>query len=335
MEFWAGGGGLGRSRTAPRSLAAEYASFLSRARQLEELGFDGISAPEHHFMYDGFCPAPLVALAAAAARTERLKLVTGALLLPLHDPLRIAESAALLDTLCGGRLVLGLGMGYRPMEFAGLGADKKTRGRRLIEMVRFLVAAFTEPEVSFTGRFYRYERVRLRPRPRQRPHPPVWLCGGTTLAAARRAGRAGLPYWLATATFEQAQTAIAEYRRAGTEAGHPASALRVAVFKDVCLAATEAEARALRDRLLADFYDEHILGFGYLVDENGNHLYNPPRTHPVYRRFVESIFCGTPDGAVEELRRYAAEGVEAVLVATLQRDLFAREVLPHVRSAHT
>jgi alkanesulfonate monooxygenase SsuD/methylene tetrahydromethanopterin reductase-like flavin-dependent oxidoreductase (luciferase family) len=97
------------------------------------------------------------------------------------------------------------------------------------------------------------------------------------------------------------------------------------------LAARKADALAQRDVLLRDFYDEHILGFGYLVDEDGRHVYDPPRDHPLYRHFVESIFTGTPDEAIDEIRRYEALGIDAMYVATAQKDLFVKHVMPAIR----
>jgi alkanesulfonate monooxygenase SsuD/methylene tetrahydromethanopterin reductase-like flavin-dependent oxidoreductase (luciferase family) len=330
MEFWGGTGTLQRSRVYPRNLALDYARVAADAAALEELGFDAFSASEHHFTYDGFCPSPLVALAAAQA-TSRIKLVTGALLLPLHDPIRVAEDVATLDALTGGRVILGLGMGYRPTEFDGMGADKRTRGARLIEMMQVIRGALASETFRFAGRHYQYEHVAVYPRPVQRPHPPLWLCGGTTARAARRAGAAGFPYWLANSTFAHAAACVAAYRQAGTDAGVAPAELKVAVFKDFCVAARREDALAQRDVLLRDFYDEHILGFGYLVDEDGKHVYDPPRDHPLYRRFVDSIFTGTPDEAIAEIRRYETIGVDAMYVATAQKDLFVKEVMPAVR----
>jgi alkanesulfonate monooxygenase SsuD/methylene tetrahydromethanopterin reductase-like flavin-dependent oxidoreductase (luciferase family) len=333
MEFWSGTGGLSKSRVTPRSLALDYAELVDHACRLEEMGFDAFSGSEHHFTYDGFCPSPLVALAALALSTQRIKFVTSALLLSLHDPLRVAEDAATLDRLSGGRVILGLGMGYRPLEFDGLASDKRTRGARLVEMIQFLRQALSQEHLTFRGKYYQYDDLSIHPRPLQRPHPPLWLCGGTTLKAARRAGLAGLPYWLASSTFEHAEECVRAYRAAGREAGFPPQVLKVAVFKDLCLAAGRAQAIALRETLLRDFYDEHILGFGYLVGENGQHLYNPSRSHPLYQRFVESIFADTPEMAVAEIQRYEMLGIEAMYVATMQKDLFVKEVMPAFRKS--
>ncbi len=333
MELWTGIGGLAKARALPRSLANDYAQLVDHACMLEEMGFDAFSASEHHFTYDSFCPSPLVALAALALSTKRIKLVTAAMLLPLHDPLRVAEDSATLDRLSGGRLILGLGMGYRPLEFDGLDSDKRTRGARLVEMMQFLQRAFSEERCSFHGKYYQYEDVSVRPRPVQRPHPPLWLCGGATIQPARRAGRAGLPYWLANSSFDRAEECTRAYREAGREAGFALQNLRVAVFKDFCLAGTVDEARALREKMMRTFYDEHILGFGYLVDETGQHIYNPTRSHPLYQRFVESIFTGTPEMAIAEIRRYEALGVAAMFVATAQKRLFAEEIMPAFRNS--
>ncbi|MBI4517607.1 MAG: LLM class flavin-dependent oxidoreductase [Deltaproteobacteria bacterium] len=331
MEFWSGIGGLAKSRVFPRNLALDYAELVDSACLLEEMGFDAFSGSEHHFMYDGFCPSPLVALSGLALSTKRIKFVTGALLLPLHDPLRIAEDAATLDRLSGGRLILGLGMGYRPLEFDGLASEKRTRGARLVEMIQLVQQALSQERFSFAGKYYQYENISVTPRPRQQPHPPLWLCGGTTAKAARRAGRAGLPYWLATSTFEHAEQCVHAYREAGRAAGFPPQALKVAVFKDLCLAASREQAVKLRQTLLRAFYDEHILGYGYLVDEAGEHLYNPPRSHPLYQQFVASIFAGTPQMAIAELQRYEMLGIEAMYVATVQKELFVKEVMPAFR----
>ncbi len=321
MEFWTGGAGLARMRAMPASLANGYDSFVADAVKAEELGFAAYGAPEHHFTYDGFIPFPLQALAAAAAVTTTIRLVTGAMLLPMYDPLDAAEAAATLDVISGGRVRLGLGMGYRPMEFDGIGTAKRTRGARLVEAIEVLRRATAEDTFDFEGEHYRYEGASLRPVPVQRPID-IWFCGGTSARAARRAGEAGLPYWLANSPF------VHEYRRAGREAGWPEERLRVAAFKDVFIGNTMPEAESLRDVMLDVFYEEHILGYGYLVDDSGRHVYNPPRDHPMYTRFVDSLFCGTAEMVVEELKRYEALGVEAVFLPSPQRGLIADEIMP-------
>ncbi len=172
----------------PASLANGYDSFVADAVKAEELGFAAYGAPEHHFTYDGFIPFPLQALAAAAAVTTTIRLVTGAMLLPMYDPLDAAEAAATLDVISGGRVRLGLGMGYRPMEFDGIGTAKRTRGARLVEAIEVLRRATAEDTFDFEGEHYRYEGASLRPVPVQRPID-IWFCGGTSARAALEVAR--------------------------------------------------------------------------------------------------------------------------------------------------
>ncbi|MBI4300583.1 MAG: LLM class flavin-dependent oxidoreductase, partial [Chloroflexi bacterium] len=183
MDFWTSIGRIARNRLAPRSLAKGYSEIAESARRAEELGYNALTVPERHFQYNGATSYPLVPLAAVACHTRRIRLTTGSFLLPLHDPLRVAQDIAVLDNLTGGRLMLGFGPGYRPIEFAGFGPPKRTRGARLMEAVELLRRALSEDEFSWRGKFFRYERVRIRPRPLQRPHPPIWLAAGTSLYA--------------------------------------------------------------------------------------------------------------------------------------------------------
>jgi alkanesulfonate monooxygenase SsuD/methylene tetrahydromethanopterin reductase-like flavin-dependent oxidoreductase (luciferase family) len=327
MEFWTTSLGMAKLRPMPNALADGYEKFVEDAVEAERLGFDGYGSGEHHFMYDEFIPIPLQAMAAVAARTSKIRLTTGAMLLPLYDPMEAAEIASTLDVLSGGRVSLGLGMGYRPYEFDGFGTAKRTRGARLREAMEVIRLATSQESFSYEGKHYRYENETLIPRPVQQPID-LWFCGGTSLQGAQRAGAAGLGYWLANSPFDHSENIIKEYRQAGREAGFSDSQLRIAAFKDVCIGNTMEEAEGLRKVLIDGFYDEHILGYGYLVDEKGRNLYNPPKDHPLYERFISSLYCGTIEMVVEELKRYEALGMEMIFLPSQQRELVAKEILP-------
>jgi alkanesulfonate monooxygenase SsuD/methylene tetrahydromethanopterin reductase-like flavin-dependent oxidoreductase (luciferase family) len=330
MEFWTTSIGLGKMRGMPSSLGTGYEKFTNDAIEAESLGYDGYGAPEHHFMYDGFMPIPLQAMASVAAVTTKMRLLTGAMLLPLYDPMEAAEMAATLDVLSGGRLSLGLGMGYRPMEFDGLGTAKRTRGARLVEGMQVIREATSHERFSWQGKHYQFDNVELHPRPLQSPID-MWFCGGTSLVGAKRCGNAGFPYWLANSPFDHTEGIVKEYRRVGREAGFAPESLRIASFKDVCIGETIEEAQGLRQVLVNGFYEEHILGYGYLVDEDGQHVYNPPKDHPIYQRFVDSLYCGTVEMVIEELKRYEALGMEAVFLPSMQREIIAKQIIPEFR----
>ncbi len=179
--------GLGRERT--REL---YEAALEMAAWADEHGFDAITLSEHHATDDGFLPAPLVLAGCMLGRTRRIRVGVAALLVPLYDPVKLAEDLSILDVASGGRLAVTAGLGYRPDEYAMFGRDWKGRGRLFDECLEVLLRAWTGEAFEWQGR-----RVRLTPLPFTQPHPPI-LVGGTSRRAARRAARLGLPFQPAT-----------------------------------------------------------------------------------------------------------------------------------------
>ena len=173
-----------------RRWSGVYRNTLDQVVAAEERGFDAVWLGEHHFTDDGFSSSPLTVAAAVAARTQRVQIGTYVLLLPLYDPVRLAEEAATVDILSDGRLVLGLGLGYRPEEYDVLGIPHAERGARMEEGLEILLRAFAENEFSFEGRFHRYTRVAMSPKSESRARPRI-LIGGSSEAMLRRAARLG------------------------------------------------------------------------------------------------------------------------------------------------
>ncbi|HEV2335801.1 MAG TPA: LLM class flavin-dependent oxidoreductase [Stellaceae bacterium] len=162
-------------RTLPGSrqkLADLYRDHLEEAVLAEELGFDCVWASEHHFSPDAWNPSPFPFLAAVAARTERVRLGTYVLLLPLHNPLRVAEDVAVLDNISEGRVDLGVGVGSSPGEFRTFGVSIEGRLGRTFEALRILERCFTGEEFSHHGKYYNFPDVHLTTVPVQRPGPP-------------------------------------------------------------------------------------------------------------------------------------------------------------------
>jgi alkanesulfonate monooxygenase SsuD/methylene tetrahydromethanopterin reductase-like flavin-dependent oxidoreductase (luciferase family) len=171
-----------------RDHAELYRDTLELARLAESVGFSSFWCAEHHGAEDGYIPALLPFLSAVAARTERMQIGTAVLLAPLHNPLRVAEDASVVQNLSGGRLNLGLGLGWVADEYRMFGVPMKGRGRRLEEFVEILRKAGTGERFSFEGRFYSMEDVLVSPTPAD--PIPIWL-GGSTPPALERAARMG------------------------------------------------------------------------------------------------------------------------------------------------
>jgi alkanesulfonate monooxygenase SsuD/methylene tetrahydromethanopterin reductase-like flavin-dependent oxidoreductase (luciferase family) len=206
-----------------------YETTLRFVDQAEDVGLDEVWLTEHHFAEDGYCPALLPVAAAIAARTQRIRIGTKALLLPLHEPLRVAEDAAVVDTLSGGRLDLGVAAGYRPAEFEGFAIDPSERGRRMDEGLAVLRSYLHGGRLSFKGQHYEYGSAVVLPPPVQRPFP-LWV-GGRSSAAMRRAAREACHLMLADFILSNAAADYEAYAAALDEAG-----LRVGDFEVAAVA---------------------------------------------------------------------------------------------------
>ena len=196
---------------------------MSLMYEAENLGFDSVWPAEHHFSEYGYCASPQVSLAAVAARTKRIRLGTGVVVLPFHNPIRVAEDFAFLDLMSDGRVDLGVGRGYQPLEYRGFGMDSKQEQSREIfdEAVRLVRACWTQERVTFKGKHYKVEDLAVRPKPLQQPHPPIYMAclSPATFALAGRYGFNVLMSGAFGLSPEGAKQGIADYRAARKAAG--------------------------------------------------------------------------------------------------------------------
>lgn len=220
--------------------AAGWAQLLARAQRAEALGLHGVWVPEMHFR-PGAMASPLLALAAIAARTTRLRLGTTSLLLPIHPPLRIAEEVAALDALSGGRVELGLGRGFAPAVLRTFGVVAREKRDRFDEALDAILAAWAAPCPGGDG-----PRPALRPV--QKPHPPLAVAAfgrKGLLQAARR----GLPYL--ASPLEPLPLLLENHalHRAALPPGVDPASLAVPILRTVFVAADDGRRRAVREAL--------------------------------------------------------------------------------------
>jgi alkanesulfonate monooxygenase SsuD/methylene tetrahydromethanopterin reductase-like flavin-dependent oxidoreductase (luciferase family) len=342
MEIIVGPYGMQSPHPHRRPHVELYEELITHAQRAEELGFDGIALTEHSFWYDGYCPSLLPTLAAVAQRTERLKLMTGALLLPQHDPLKVAEEAAVVDRLSNGRLILGLGVGYRPEEFLGHGVGQGRWGARFLEAYEVVRRALTEETFSFEGEFYRYENVSLATRPVQDPLP-LWVCGSHAGWAPMAAGRRGWAF-CTTGDLDGGATIFDAYTDSGTRSGLDPSTLKRGLFRDVMVMSSAHEAQALAEEDYWAAFNDQFLGFGFLDFKNPDGSQMTELPAGMKEAYLESPRnpVGTPGKVRGMLKSVVDMNVDLFLVRMLwanftheralrTMETFAKEVMPMFR----
>ncbi len=317
--------------SAGRSNAELYAATLDQIVRAEELGFDDIWLSEHHFIDDGYLPSCLPMAAAIAARTTRVTIGTNVLLMPFHDPVRLAEDCAVVDIISNGRFIFGPAVGYRLEEFATFNVNRSHRGSITEEAVEIMRKCWTEDEFSFHGRHFHYDNVRCTPKPVQRPIP-VWI-GATAGEALRRAARIGdglLGGGPARADY------VEHLREYGKDTEHPAIASTAQWL--FCSDDPERDWTVLRPHALYQ-----LQNYASWFKAAGQPAFGDP---PVDEADLESrglYLCGTPAQIIDAIRAAHAAapfdrhffwavwpGVDPAM-ASASIELFAREVIPALR----
>jgi alkanesulfonate monooxygenase SsuD/methylene tetrahydromethanopterin reductase-like flavin-dependent oxidoreductase (luciferase family) len=183
---------LGKAHFKADVAVRTYAEHLDAWELLDRLGYDGVGFNEHHTSPYGLMNSPNLMAAAASQRTKKLKLLIYGNLLPLHQPLRLAEELAMIDCLSNGRLIAGMARGI-PREYAVHHVPMAESRARFEEAYEIITRAWTEDVFSFQGKFHSYENIALWPRPVQKPHPPIWTPITTSKESIEFAARRNIP----------------------------------------------------------------------------------------------------------------------------------------------
>lgn len=218
---------------------------LAIMQAAEEYGFDSVWPAEHHFTEYGFCASPSLTLAAIARTTRKVRLCTGVVVLPFYNPVRVAEDYAMLDLLSDGRVELGVGRGYQPVEFDGFGVDQTRSAEMFDEAVEIIQRAWTEERFSFKGDHYQFEDVMVRPKPLQKPRPPMWMAA-LSESTFPKAGRMGMNLLCSPVfggSLARSKELIGSYREALAAGEHGENGKEIGALTMVYVGETVEKAR--------------------------------------------------------------------------------------------
>jgi len=305
---------------------ALYRKWLEQVDLCEELGYDCVWITEHHFHhFGGMLPNPQVIMAAMTQRTKRVRLGTAVTLLPLHNPLRIAEDIAMLDILSSGRIEVGVGRGMEWLNFQAFGSEWATAQERVIEGIDILKDAWTKEDCVWNGRFFQTDRpITVLPKPVQQPHPPIWMTANRDPEHFRWIGEHGLhlmtiPWVLPD--LGMSREFIAEYRAGLRSAGHDPSQFEVLGLFPVYVADT-------RDQALQEF-GPHWTNMRRIATEARGGV----RQEPEFEALVAAnrAMLGDPDSCRRQLDKVADLGLTRIALHTHVGGLAQERVLKSLR----
>jgi alkanesulfonate monooxygenase SsuD/methylene tetrahydromethanopterin reductase-like flavin-dependent oxidoreductase (luciferase family) len=340
------------------TVAMRYEQLWRELALADESGFDFGFCVEHHFNpNESWMPSPSIYCAAAAMRTHRLRIGTMGNVVPLYDPLRIAQDAAVLDNVANGRFELGLVAGIVPDFFGPYGADFQNRRALTHEALVFIKQALSAGGAwSFNGEFRQYENVTLAVKPLQKPHPPIWIHSrdaGTLALLAREGVHTG---YLFLVPRHEVAPRYREYLRLWAEAGHPGKP-NIGYWVLIHVDETDAKAVAKAKRYFAYCFTKVFGtradgGIGYQRLAENHAKRGDPGGAEIARHAIDLdyliarnlAFVGSPATVIEQIKTAATEGVfntvlgefnigeiaEEDLMRSIR--LFGSEVIPALRN---
>ena len=318
---------------SPTQAYPTFDPMLNQAKLAETLGFETLWVHEHHSQAMTY-PAPLMTLAVLAPHTQRVKLGTNMVLLPLYHPLRVAEEAAMVDVMSGGRLILGVSAGYAQDEYQAFGVSRSERGKRMQDFLTLIRAVWTQDPVSLESTVGQLTDFSLFPKPLQQPAPPIYV-GALANAAIRRAAQLGDGYVLsAGSTLEQVQERADYFRQAVRNLGEDPNLKPLAINRVMHVVKDQAAKVQAQQ-----FFAEHFL---HLYDSWGHEdiqqLGSGARTYEETSR--QHFIIGEATECIDLIQEYAAAGIQHIAclmnfggpeLAAVEDSMrrFAEDVMPH------
>lgn len=295
---------------------ASFDQLRERVQVAEELGFDLVCLGDRHLWPSGFHEM-LTTLAALAPVTSRIQLCSSGFILPIYNPILLAEQAAHVDVISGGRLIFGLVLGYREEELAISDVLLRQRRVRFLENLEVISRLWAGESVTFQGEFFRCRDVRIGPLPVRKPRPPIWI-GGTADVVVRRAARLA-DGWLPSASLgrRELREKIRVYRNALDEFGKQGS---LVVARLGFVAKSRARARTLVEKPLLAQYRRYS---GWMKDtpEGARYRYGS------LDDFRDRLILGTPEECIEQVAVYRDMGADTLVYHCQHQGIPQREML--------
>ncbi len=332
---------------------------LEQVEFADRLGLDEVWLGEHSFSRHGLLSGFFSYVGNVVARTQKVRIGTAVIVLPLHNPVLVAEEIAMLDVLSGGRMEIGIGSGYQRQEFDGIGVDMNESRERFREATEVMIKAWTEETLTFHGTYTNVNDLWVLPKPVQEPHPPLYVAISTSPSTVEWAASKQIQPIVGgpTDTMGQATNVLKMWRAKMDEFGHPHAHLTPPMSKGIYVTPTMEE--ALNDPIGLDDFSSRILRstgttgatIGMPTDKDGK---LPPgyeawanrqrdrerRDDPGHAGLPP--LRGTPEVIIERLKQVQEEGVERIFGSfgfpglpqwkvLRSIELFCTEVLPHFR----
>ena len=284
--------------TSDESMSEGILQNLEQVRAARNAGFDLICTGQHYLSAPYQMPTPFPFLARMAAEAGEMEIAATVILLPLHNPVDMAETVATMDAITNGRFIFGVGLGYRDEEYTAFGVRRRDRVARFLEALEVMKLLWTQEEVEFEGSYYHVPRIRPTCKPTQNPHPPIWVAANND-SAIRRAASLGYP-WLINphATIRLLDRQVALYRDTLGESGNP-TPIDMPIMRELYIAEDREAAVLECGPFLASKYQAYA-DWGQDKVLPGGESFSIPFEKLARDRFL----IGTPTDMVREIKLY-------------------------------
>lgn len=309
-------------------LQQQWQMHLEQFRAARDAGFDIFSWGHHYLIHPFQHFQPLPVLARLAAEPGDIKLATGVLLLPLLNPVDVAEQIATLDHISHGRVILGVGLGYRIEEFEAFGVALAERRARMDEGLALIKRLWTEERVTHHGRFYRVTDVRPTMKPFTKPHPPIWQAAMTNRAVTSVARSGDILYIGPANSYATVRRQVELYHETLARYGHPQPGDMVLV-REFYVAESRSQALAKAAPGFRKKYEVYAM---HGLQENDPVLRAKVAGGDLEALIEDTFIVGSPEECVEQIGRYRELGFTTVNIRLFYPGMSQREVLEHIEA---